>query len=172
VNIGEGAFIDPYDEGGLAATLQTQQDHVRFRALAYKELRQGMASRMSVAQQRIMDFVQSIRTARPATSLGQKCGMDKLNNLAVDLHGNVLTCQNVSAAATAPNGQPHQIGHLSNLRGTRVAMQPIRITCRFWLQQSSTSPLAFRTSAKATSVKTAKTSSGKSMESRNKVPDA
>ena len=67
VNIGEGAFIDPYDEGGLAATLQTQQDHVRFRALAYKELRQGLASRMSVAQQRIMDFVQSIRTARPAS---------------------------------------------------------------------------------------------------------
>ena len=54
VNIGEGAFIDPYDEGGLAATLQTQQDHVRFRALAYTEIRQGLASRMSVAQQRIM----------------------------------------------------------------------------------------------------------------------
>jgi len=120
VNIGEGAFIDPYDEGGLAATWQTQQDHVRFRALAYKELRQGLASRMSVAQQRIMDFVQSIRTARPASSLGQKCGMDKPNNLAVDLHGKVITCQNVSAAATAPNGQPHQIGHLSNLQAVKM----------------------------------------------------
>ncbi len=120
MNIGEGAFIDPYDEGGMAATLQTQQDHVRFRALAYKELRQGLASRMSVAQQRIMDFVQSIRTARPASSLGQKCGMDKPDNLAVDLHGKVLTCQNVSAAATAPNGQPHQIGHLSNLQAVKM----------------------------------------------------
>jgi uncharacterized protein len=120
VNIGEGAFIDPYDEGGLAATLQTQQDHVRFRTLAYKELRQGLASRMSVAQQRIMDFVQSIRSARPATSLGQKCGMDKSNNLAVDLHGKVITCQNVSAAAIAPNGQPHQIGHLSNLQAVKM----------------------------------------------------
>jgi uncharacterized protein len=120
VRIGEGAFIDPYDEGGLASTLQTPQDHLRFRAMAYKELRQGLASRMSVAQQRIMDFVQSIRTARPASALGQKCGMDKASNLAVDLYGNVLTCQNVSAAATALNGQPHQIGHLSNLQAVKM----------------------------------------------------
>jgi uncharacterized protein len=120
VNIGEGAFIDPYDAGGLAATLQTPQDHLRFRAMAYKELRQGLASRMAVAQQRIMDFAQSIRTARPASALGQKCGMDKASNLAVDLHGNVLTCQNVSAAAIAPNGQPHQIGHLSNLQAVKM----------------------------------------------------
>jgi uncharacterized protein len=120
VNIGEGAFIDPYDEGGLAATLQTPQDHLRFRSMAYIELRQGFASRMAVAQQRIMDFVQSIRTARPASALGQKCDMDKASNLAVDLYGNVLTCQNVSAAATALNGQPHQIGHLSNLQAVKM----------------------------------------------------
>jgi uncharacterized protein len=120
VRIGEGAFIDPYDEGGLAATLQTPQDHLRFRAQAYKELRLGLASRMSVAQQRIMDFVQSIRTARPATSLGQKCGMDHASHLAVDLHGNVLTCQNVSAKAIAPNGQPHKIGYLSDLANVQM----------------------------------------------------
>jgi uncharacterized protein len=120
VRIGEGAFIDPYDEGGLASTLQTPQDHLRFRAQAYKELRLGLASRMSVAQQRIMDFVQSIRTVRPASSLGQKCGMDHASHLALDLHGNVLTCQNVSAAAVSPNGQPHKIGHLSDLANVQM----------------------------------------------------
>jgi len=120
VRIGEGSFIDPYDEGGLAATLQTAQDHLRFRAQAYKELRLGLASRMSVAQQRIMDFVQSIRIARPASSLGQKCGMDQASHLAVDLHGNVLTCQNVSAKAIAPNGQPHKIGHLTDLANVQM----------------------------------------------------
>jgi len=120
VRIGEGAFIDPYDEGGLASTLQTPQDHLRFRAQTYKELRLGLASRMSVAQQRIMDFVQSIRTARPASALGQKCNMDRSDHLAVDLHGRVISCQNVSASAVAPNGQSHKAGDLSDLNAVRV----------------------------------------------------
>jgi uncharacterized protein len=120
VRIGEGSFIDPYDEGGMASTLETPADHIAFRAMAFKELRLGMASSFDIGQQKIMDFVQSIRTARPAAALGQKCGMDKADNIAVDLHGNVLTCQNVSAAATAPNGQSHQIGHLSNLQAVKM----------------------------------------------------
>jgi uncharacterized protein len=120
VRIGEGSFIDPYDEGGLASTFNTLGEHIEFRTMAFKELRMGMAYGFGVAQQKIMDFVESVQTARPASALGQKCGMDKRGNLAVDLHGNVLTCQNVSAAATAPNGQPHQIGHLSNLQGVMM----------------------------------------------------
>ena len=32
-----------------------------------------------------------------------------------DLRGNVLTCQNVSAVSTAPNGKQHMIGHVSKL---------------------------------------------------------
>jgi uncharacterized protein len=120
VRIGEGSFIDPYDDGGLASTFQTQAEHVNFRALAYKELRLGLASQFDVAKQKIMDFVGSIRTARPASALGQKCGMDRTDSIAVDLHGNVLTCQNVSAVAAAPNGQPHQIGHMSNLQAVKM----------------------------------------------------
>lgn len=120
VPIGEGAFIDPYDDGGLASTFQTTADHISFRAMAYKELRLGMAANFDVGQQKITDFVQSIRTVRPASALGQKCGMDKADNIAVDLHGNVLTCQNVSAAAIAPNGHPHGIGHLSNLQAVKM----------------------------------------------------
>lgn len=120
VRIGEGSFIDPYDDGGLASIFQTPADHIGFRAMAYKELRLGTVASFSIGQQKIMDFVQSIRTVRPASALGQKCGMDKADNIAVDLHGNVLTCQNVSATATAPNGQPHGIGRLSNLQAVKM----------------------------------------------------
>lgn len=120
VRIGEGSFIDPYDDGGLASLFQTPADHIGFRAMAYKELRLGTVASFSIGQQKIMDFVQSIRTARPASALGQKCGMDKADNIAVDLHGNVLTCQNVSATATAPNGQPHGIGRFSNLQAVKM----------------------------------------------------
>ena len=62
-----------------------------------------------------MSFVNSLRFERPASSLGQKCGMDRVDSIAVDLKGNVLTCQNVSAAALAPNGESHRIGHTSEL---------------------------------------------------------
>lgn len=115
VPIGEGAFIDPYDEGGLASSLKTPAEHVAFRQRAFAELRAGLASNFAVASRKIMGFVDSLRNARPATALGQKCGMDRADNLAVDLHGNVLTCQNVSASAVAPNGELHKIGHLSDL---------------------------------------------------------
>ncbi|NDD11682.1 MAG: SPASM domain-containing protein, partial [Betaproteobacteria bacterium] len=120
VQIGEGAFIDPYDEGGLAATYKTACEHAAFRKQGFGELRAGLTDRFEITHQKIQDFIDSIRFARPASALGQKCGMDRSANLAVDLKGNVITCQNVSAAATAPNGQPHLIGQLSDLSAVRM----------------------------------------------------
>jgi uncharacterized protein len=120
VPIGEGTFIDPYDEGGLAATFKAEGARIAFRAMAFKELRLGMVANFDVARRKIMDFVQSIAEVRPASAVGQKCGMDKSDSVAVDLNGNVITCQNVSAAATAPNGQPHKIGHISNLQAVKM----------------------------------------------------
>lgn len=120
VGIGEGAFIDPYDDGGMASTFSSAQDHIEYRQLAFRELRSGLASRFGISGEKIKDFVDSIRRARPASAVGQKCGMDRKDNIATDLHGNVLTCQNVSAAATAPNGQPHKIGHISNLQAVKM----------------------------------------------------
>ncbi|NBR09291.1 MAG: hypothetical protein EBT98_06575, partial [Opitutaceae bacterium] len=115
VPIGEGAYIDPYDEGGMAAVLRDPAEHMLYRARAFTELRQGRVANFSIARQKIQGFIDSIRNQRPASSVGQKCGMDKADNLAVDLAGNVITCQNVSAKAVAPNGQAHKIGHLSDL---------------------------------------------------------
>jgi uncharacterized protein len=120
VQIGEGAFIDPYDEGGLAATFKTTAEHAQFRRQGFGDLRTGLASRFDITHQKIQDFIDSIRYQRPASALGQKCGMDRSHNLAVDLKGNVVTCQNVSAAATAPNGQTHLIGQLSDLSAVRM----------------------------------------------------
>lgn len=120
VQIGEGAFIDPYDEGGLAATFKTTTEHAQFRRQGFGELRTGLTSRFDITHQKIQDFIESIHHQRPAAALGQKCGMDRSHNLAVDLKGNVITCQNVSAAATAPNGQSHLIGHLSDLSAVRM----------------------------------------------------
>lgn len=54
------------------------------------------------------DFFESITTVRSADSVGQKCSMDLPTSVAVDIDGNVLTCQNV----TAKGG--HKIGHVDD----------------------------------------------------------
>lgn len=114
VPIGEGSVVDAYDEGGLATSLRPDDFHA-FRTRAFQELRSGQVANFSAIKDRIASFVNSIRTRRPASALGQKCGMDHPDSVAVDLRGNVLTCQNVSAKANAPNGESHRIGHTSDL---------------------------------------------------------
>ena len=60
------------------------------------------------------------RSKKPASSLGQKCGMDDPSKMAVDLKGNVLTCQNVSAVATSFNGESHKIGNVADFDNIKL----------------------------------------------------
>lgn len=120
VRIGEGAFIDPYDEGGKSSSIQSQEEAIAFRRQALHELRQGKVTNFDIATNKIQGFVRSIETARPASALGQKCGMDRKDQIAVDLNGNVLTCQNVSAVATAPNGRSHKIGTVDDFESINL----------------------------------------------------
>ena len=121
VPIGEGAFIDPYDAGGVESSFTSAREHLEFRNNALVEIRDGKIFNFNVLEGRVRDFVKSVETSRSASSLGQKCAMDRADNIAVDLNGNVLTCQNVSAAATSPNGESHKIGHVSDFGG--IAMK-------------------------------------------------
>jgi uncharacterized protein len=120
VLIGEGGFVDAYDAGGISQSLRPEEFH-SFRRQAFHDIRHGKAGRISSVRDRVMSFVNSLRFERPASSLWQKCGMDRLDSIAVDLKGNVLTCQNVSAAALAPNGESHRIGRTSRM--TEVALK-------------------------------------------------
>lgn len=119
VMIAEGAFVDAYDPGGLALSLPSDEAQA-FRRTAFQEIRQGKADRVSGARDRVASFVTSIRLQRPAAGVSQKCGMDHTDSIAVDLRGNVLTCQNVSAQSTAPNGESHRIGHVSDLQSVAL----------------------------------------------------
>ena len=119
VQLGEGAFVDAYDEGGIAQSLQPDELHA-YRNLAFHEIRTGQATNVYVVRERTSSFINSIRTGRPASSIGQKCSMDRSDKIAVDLRGNVLTCQNVSAASAAPNGESHRIGHVSDLASVKL----------------------------------------------------
>ena len=62
----------------------------------------------------IDDFFNSIKSERNANSLGQKCGMDREDRIAIDLDGNLLTCQNVSAK------DGHKIGHIEDYENVKL----------------------------------------------------
>lgn len=118
--IGEGDVIDAYDEGGAANSFD-HEEAVEFRKQAFGEIRSGLASSFSTVSKRVVDFVETLRTGKPDRAVGQKCGMDSPDNLTVDLNGDVITCQNVSAAATNPAGVPHKMGNVSNMSEVKLA---------------------------------------------------
>lgn len=119
--VGEGSMIDPYDQGGASMSLQGEAEAVAFRKHALDEIKVGRGRKVAVIEQKIMDFIYALQVGRPAGVLGQKCGMDRGDNLAVDLRGNVLTCQNTSAVTN------HKIGHVDDLAGVNLSA-----TSRHW----------------------------------------
>ena len=120
LTIGEGAFVDAYDEGGLANSLVDGEEDISYRNQALEELRAGKVTRFDVIGQKVGGFIDSLANGVRIESLPQKCGMDKSNSIALDLNGNVLTCQNVSPVSTNPAGISHKLGHISDLSSTRL----------------------------------------------------
>jgi uncharacterized protein len=62
----------------------------------------------------MQQFMESLAIGKPLGGSHQVCGMDRKDQLAVDLHGNVLTCQNAGAESG------HRIGSIHNLDGVRL----------------------------------------------------
>jgi uncharacterized protein len=79
--------------------------------------------------ERIDEFYASIQRRRPIEALGQKCGMDSPDAIAVDLRGNVMTCQNTGAKGA------HKIGHVADFdaialdTATHFAFRPECMAC-------------------------------------------
>ena len=120
VDIGEGAFVDAYDEGGAEMSLENSSSSLSYRAQSMQEALDGLDNNFGIKAEKVDDFMNSLVNRRDAYTLGQKCGMDHAKNLAVDLNGNVLTCQNVSAVSDAPNGESHKIGHVSDFKNIKL----------------------------------------------------
>jgi uncharacterized protein len=115
VNLGEGGIVDAYDEDGITNSLTTLQEHFEFRRTAFSDI---FATGGKIGFKSIIDkidnFTRSVLSHEKATYLGQKCGMDDTHVLAVDLRGNVMTCQNVSSLETSKNGESHLGGNLDD----------------------------------------------------------
>jgi uncharacterized protein len=119
--LGEGTLVDAYDEDGIGNSLTTKAEHFMFRRTTFREI---IANDGYIGFQAIIDkidnFTRAVLSQSQAKYLGQKCGMDNEHVLSVDLKGNVITCQNVSAAETGKNGQPHLSGNLDDYSNVAI----------------------------------------------------
>jgi len=121
IALGEGSIVDAYDEDGVTNSLQTKKDHFDFRQQAFSDIHSTGGKIGFIGQiNKINDFTKSVLSQHDAKYLGQKCGMDDHHVLAVDLHGNVLTCQNVSAVEVSKNGESHLAGTLDNYDAVEI----------------------------------------------------
>lgn len=120
VILGEGGLVDAYDEDGDDLALQTNQEHFEFRKRAFVDFYNHKKNGFYMVARKIDGFTDNVLSQRNIKYVGQKCGMDDENTISIDLLGNVITCQNVTAAQTSMNGESHLAGTLDNYDEVRV----------------------------------------------------
>lgn len=104
----------PYDLGGLAMSPMKKEEYEAIHDQVFNDIVGGMARDVVQVRSKINDFFSSIASRRPVTALGQKCGMDREDSLAVDLKGNAITCQNTSASTK------HRMGNVNDFDAIRL----------------------------------------------------
>jgi uncharacterized protein len=120
VPIGEGGTVDAYDEGGLTMSWKTNEEHINYRRKAFREIMSGDLIQFNKKDEKITGFINSLKAQNPSSSLLQKCGMDRPDTMAVDLNGNVTTCQNVTVSSNNPAGISHYIGTMDDLDNVNI----------------------------------------------------
>jgi uncharacterized protein len=121
VKLGEGGIVDAYDEEGITNSLQSLQEHFEYRRTGFSDIFSTGGQIGFVGQLGKIDgFTQAVLSHSHAKYLGQKCGMDDEHVLAVDLRGNVMTCQNVSSLETSKNGESHLGGHITDMDAVEI----------------------------------------------------
>ena len=76
----------PYDQGGFSLTLEGT-DLDRYRHQMFWELVTGSGMSVGTMRDKVDEFMRAQAQSRPLNSLGQKCGMDRDDSIAVDMKG-------------------------------------------------------------------------------------
>jgi uncharacterized protein len=132
VMLGEGGLVDAYDEDGYSSALQTKAEHFAFRMQAFKDLVEtdgdiGFVDTIA----KVDNFCSSVLMHTESDTVVQKCGMDNPHTVAVDLRGNVVTCQNVSAVQTSHNGESHFGGTIDDIESVEIK------TATHWMNRAN-----------------------------------
>jgi len=104
----------PYDDSGMAHSLQTTDEKKEILHTLFEETIDNKNQFSWTVYQKVKSFYESIVYGRPAEAVGQKCGMDKEDNIAIDMKGNVTTCQNTSSLTK------HNIGNIEDFDNIRL----------------------------------------------------
>jgi uncharacterized protein len=120
ISIGEGAIIEVYDQGGSAMSPKSREEHLELRTTSLRNIQNRADRSFLVSRTRMGEWLNTMKRGRALESLGMKCGMDLPDTLTVDLMGNVITCQNTSAASKGPNGESHKGGNITDLEAVEL----------------------------------------------------
>ena len=121
VVIGEGSMIDAYDEDGANNSLGTLDEHFAYRRMSFLDIYHTDGKiNFDGTLSKIDDFTRSLLSHKESSYVGQKCGMDDESTIAVDLMGNIVTCQNVSVMETSKNGESHLGGNLADYENVKL----------------------------------------------------
>ncbi|HSW17532.1 MAG TPA: radical SAM protein [Ramlibacter sp.] len=115
--------VSVYDDTTLqGAGRWSPDDYDTLRRSIVNGFETGEALRYISIQAKARDFIHALQRRRPLSALGQKCGMDEADRLAVDLQGQVMTCQNTGAKGAHHLGNVRQMDEVqlntaTHLRG-------------------------------------------------------
>ena len=116
VEVDVEGVVSVYDERTLHGPgAWTEEDYHRLHDSIATGFESGVALRYASVREKARDFVRSLQHQRPGSALGQKCGMDQPDQLAVDLQGQVMTCQNTGARGR------HHLGQVEAMESVRLA---------------------------------------------------
>jgi uncharacterized protein len=101
-------IVNIYDESASKTNQFTDDEYNMIRNSVAKGIMTGSLLKSASFRNHVDDFINSIKTVRQSSSVGQKCGMDRPDQLSVDLKGNAMTCQNTGAKGK------HGIGNVNN----------------------------------------------------------
>lgn len=104
----------PYDDSGMTHSLQTLDEKKEILHTLFWEGINQQNSFSWTIHQKLKGFFDGLIQGRPAEVLGQKCGMDKEDTIAIDMKGNVTTCQNTSSLTK------HNLGNIEDLENVRL----------------------------------------------------
>lgn len=115
VRIGEGGFIDAYDDAAVNNSLLTLNEHFEYRRNAFNDIYSSNGKiNFDMVYEKVDNFTKNLLAHVESKYVGQKCGMEDPSTIALDLKGNVVTCQNVSIVENSKNGEPHYGGNLED----------------------------------------------------------
>jgi uncharacterized protein len=121
VVIGEGSMIDAYDEDGANNSLSSLSEHFEYRRTSFLDIYASDGNiGFAAILDKVNDFTKDVLFHIDSKFLGQKCGMDDPHKIAVDLKGNIVTCQNVSVKETSKNGESHLAGNLTDYENVKL----------------------------------------------------